>query len=280
MDEQLVAPIAIDHPTAAPILVGSGQPLLLIGGPCALESEELARQVAGTLKAICARLGINYVFKASFDKANRTSLRSYRGPGITEGLAILSRIRHEMGVPVISDIHDVSQVDQAAEVLDILQIPAFLCRQTDLLVAAARTGKPVNVKKGQFVSPWDMENAVNKLRGAGGKKILLVERGATFGYNNLVVDMRSLPVMRSFGCPVIYDATHSVQLPGGAGGSSGGQREFIVPLARAAMAVGIDGLFIEIHPQPEKALCDGPNSLPLDGIEPVLAQLLRIRAAL
>jgi 2-dehydro-3-deoxyphosphooctonate aldolase (KDO 8-P synthase) len=280
MDEQLVAPVAIDHPTAAPILVGGGQPLLLIGGPCALESEELARQVAGTLKAICARLGINYVFKASFDKANRTSLRSYRGPGITEGLAILSRIRHEMGVPVISDIHDVSQVDQAAEVLDILQIPAFLCRQTDLLVAAARTGKPVNVKKGQFVSPWDMENAVNKLRGAGGKKILLVERGATFGYNNLVVDMRSLPVMRSFGCPVIYDATHSVQLPGGAGGSSGGQREFIVPLARAAMAVGIDGLFIEIHPQPEKALCDGPNSLPLDGIEPVLAQLLRIRAAL
>ncbi|MBB5347477.1 3-deoxy-8-phosphooctulonate synthase [Desulfoprunum benzoelyticum] len=280
MGEQLVAPIAIDHPTEAPILVGSGQPLLLIGGPCALESEQLARQVAGTLKAICARLGIRYVFKASFDKANRTSLRSYRGPGITEGLAILSRIRHELGVPVISDIHDVSQVDRAAEVLDILQIPAFLCRQTDLLVAAAETGKPVNVKKGQFVSPWDMENAVNKLRGAGGSRIMLVERGATFGYNNLVVDMRSLPVMRSFGCPVIYDATHSVQLPGGAGGSSGGQREFIVPLARAAMAVGIDGLFIEIHPQPEKALCDGPNSLPLDGIEPVLAQLLRIRAAL
>jgi 2-dehydro-3-deoxyphosphooctonate aldolase (KDO 8-P synthase) len=280
MAEQMVAPVAIDHPTEGPILVGSGQPLLLIGGPCALESEELARQVAGTLKAICARLGIRYVFKASFDKANRTSLASYRGPGITEGLAILSRIRKELGVPVISDIHDVSQVDMAAEILDILQIPAFLCRQTDLLVAAARTGKPVNVKKGQFVSPWDMENAVNKLRGAGGKKILLVERGATFGYNNLVVDMRSLPVMRSFGCPVVYDATHSVQLPGGAGSSSGGQREFIVPLARAAMAVGIDGLFIEIHPQPEKALCDGPNSLPLDGIEPVLAQLLRIRAAL
>ena len=280
MAEQMVAPVAIDHPTAAPILVGSGQPLLLIGGPCALESEQLARQVAGTLKEICARLGISYVFKASFDKANRTSLDSYRGPGITEGLAILARIRKELGVPVISDIHDVSQVDMAAEVLDILQIPAFLCRQTDLLVAAARTGKPVNVKKGQFVSPWDMENAVNKLRGAGGSKILLVERGATFGYNNLVVDMRSLPVMRSFGCPVVYDATHSVQLPGGAGGSSGGQREFIVPLARAAMAVGIDGLFMEIHPQPEKALCDGPNSLPLDGIEPVLAQLLRIRAAL
>jgi 2-dehydro-3-deoxyphosphooctonate aldolase (KDO 8-P synthase) len=181
---------------------------------------------------------------------------------------------------VISDIHDVTQVKAAAEVLDILQIPAFLCRQTDLLIAAARTGKPVNVKKGQFVSPWDMQNAVNKLRGAGSTKIMLVERGASFGYNNLVVDLRSLPVMRSFGCPVIYDATHSVQLPGGAGGSSSGQREFITPLARAAMAVGIDGLFMEIHPQPEKALCDGPNSLPLDAMEPILVQLLRIRAAL
>ena len=280
MDEPRIAPVAVDHPTGAPILVGSSQPLLLIGGPCALESEDIARTVARTLKELCGRLGINYVFKASFDKANRTSLDSYRGPGLKEGLAILARIRKELAVPVISDVHEVSQVEAAAEVLDILQIPAFLCRQTDLLVAAARTGKPVNVKKGQFVSPWDMENAVNKLRGAGGGKIMLVERGATFGYNNLVVDMRSLPVMRSFGCPVIYDATHSVQLPGGAGGSSGGQREFIVPLARAAMAVGIDGLFMEIHPQPEKALCDGPNSLPLDGIEPVLTQLLRIRAAL
>ncbi|KGO33560.1 MAG: 3-deoxy-8-phosphooctulonate synthase [Desulfoprunum sp.] len=280
MDNLRIAPVAVDHPTGAPILVGSGQPLLLIGGPCALESEDIARTVAATLKELCGRLGINYVFKASFDKANRTSLDSYRGPGLKEGLAILARIRKELAVPVISDVHEVSQVEAAAEILDILQIPAFLCRQTDLLVAAARTGKPVNVKKGQFVSPWDMENAVNKLRGAGGGKIMLVERGATFGYNNLVVDMRSLPVMRSFGCPVIFDATHSVQLPGGAGGSSGGQREFIVPLARAAMAVGIDGLFMEIHPQPEKALCDGPNSLPLDGIEPVLAQLLRIRAAL
>ena len=280
MDNLRIAPVAVDHPTGAPILVGSGQPLLLIGGPCALESEDIARTVAATLKELCGRLGINYVFKASFDKANRTSLDSYRGPGLKEGLAILARIRKELAVPVISDVHEVSQVEAAAEILDILQIPAFLCRQTDLLVAAARTGKPVNVKKGQFVSPWDMENAVNKLRGADDGKIMLVERRATFGYNNLVVDMRSLPVMRSFGCPVIFDATHSVQLPGGAGGSSGGQREFIVPLARAAMAVGIDGLFMEIHPQPEKALCDGPNSLPLDGIEPVLAQLLRIRAAL
>ena len=280
MDELQIDPVAIDHPAGEPILVGSSQPLLLIGGPCALESEEIARQVAGTLKEICGRLGISYVFKASFDKANRTSLSSYRGPGLKEGLAILARIRKELAVPVISDIHEVSQVEKAAEVLDIQQIPAFLCRQTDLHVAAARTGKPVSIKKGQFVSPWDMENAVNKLRGTGNRKIMLVERGASFGYNNLVVDMRSLPVMRALGCPVIYDATHSVQLPGGAGGSSGGQREFIVPLARAAMAIGIDGLFMEIHPQPEKALCDGPNSLPLDGIEPVLTQLLRIRAAL
>ncbi|KAB2892169.1 MAG: 3-deoxy-8-phosphooctulonate synthase [Desulfobulbaceae bacterium] len=280
MAELQIDPVAIDHPAGVPILVGSSQPLLLIGGPCALESEEIARLVAGTLKEICCRLGISYVFKASFDKANRTSLSSYRGPGLKEGLAILARIRNEFAVPVISDVHEVSQVEAAAEVLDILQIPAFLCRQTDLLVAAARTGKPVNIKKGQFVSPWDMANAVNKVRGAGSRRIMLVERGASFGYNNLVVDMRSLPVMRALGCPVIYDATHSVQLPGGAGGSSGGQREFIVPLARAAMAIGIDGLFMEIHPQPEKALCDGPNSLPLDGIEPILTQLLRIRAAL
>ena len=182
-----------------------------------------------------------------------------------------------MQVPVISDIHDVSQVAPAAEILDILQIPAFLCRQTDLLVAAAQSGKPVNLKKGQFVSPWDMENGVNKLRGAGGKKIMLVERGASFGYNNLVVDMRSLPVMRGFDCPVIYDATHSVQLPGGAGGTSGGQREFIAPLSRAAVAAGIDGLFMEVHPDPDKALCDGPNSMPLDTIEQLLTQLINIQ---
>lgn len=271
--------VTIDTPSGVPLVVGSGQPLLLIGGPCALESEELARTVAGTMQEICGRLGISYVFKASFDKANRTSIDSYRGPGLAEGLAILGRIRRELQVPVISDIHDVSQVDAAAEVLDILQIPAFLCRQTDLLAAAAKTGKPVNVKKGQFVSPWDMKNAVGKIRGVGGRKIMLVERGASFGYNNLVVDMRSLTVMRSFGCPVIFDATHSVQLPGGAGGSSGGQREFIAPLARAAMAVGIDGLFMEIHPQPEKALCDGPNSMPLERMEELLRQLLRIREA-
>ncbi len=279
MADLIIPPVAIDHPSGPSILVGSSQPLLLIGGPCALESEDLARRVAGTLQEICGRLGINYVFKASFDKANRTSLEAYRGPGLEEGLATLARIRSQIGVPIISDIHDISQVEAAAEVLDILQIPAFLCRQTDLLVAAARTGKPVNVKKGQFVSPWDMKNAVNKLRGAGGTKIMLVERGASFGYNNLVVDMRSLPVMRSFGCPVIFDATHSVQLPGGAGGSSSGQREFIAPLARAAIATGIDGLFMEVHPEPEKALCDGPNSIRLDEIEEILLQLQRIRRA-
>lgn len=271
--------VTIETPSGTPITVGTEQPLLLIGGPCALESEELARRVAGTMIEICAKLGISYVFKASFDKANRTSLSSYRGPGLVDGLATLAKIRGELNVPVISDIHDVSQVAAAAEVLDIIQIPAFLCRQTDLLVAAAKSGKPINVKKGQFVSPWDMKNAVDKLRGAGGTKTMLVERGACFGYNNLVVDMRSLPVMRSLGCPVIFDATHSVQLPGGAGGASSGQREFIEPLTKAAVAAGIDGLFMEIHPDPDKALCDGPNSIPLDEVEVLLRRLVRIREA-
>ncbi len=271
--------LAIDTPSGSPLLVGTGQPLLLIGGPCALESERLARTVARAMQEICDRLGIHYVFKASFDKANRTSLDSYRGPGLVEGLATLAKIRREFRVPVISDIHDVTQVEAAAEVLDIIQIPAFLCRQTDLLTAAAKTGKVVNVKKGQFVSPWDMQNAVNKMRGVGGKKIMLVERGACFGYNNLVVDMRSLPVMRSFGCPVVFDATHSVQLPGGAGGTSSGQREFISTLSKAAIAAGIDGLFMEIHPNPDQALCDGPNSIPLDKVEELLVQLIRVRNA-
>ena len=271
--------VSITHPAGKPVLVGSGQPMLLIGGPCVLESEEIARQVAGTLREICGRLGLSYVFKASFDKANRTSLDAYRGPGIDEGLRILRKIREEFQVPVISDIHDRSQVPAAAEVLDVLQIPAFLCRQTDLLVAAAGSGKPINLKKGQFLSPWDMRNAVNKIRACGKSQVMLVERGSSFGYNNLVVDMRSLPVMRSFDCPVIYDATHSVQLPGGLGGASGGQREFIAPLSRAAVAAGVDGLFMEIHPDPDRALCDGPNSMPLDQVEDVLARLVRIRAA-
>ncbi len=260
--------------------VGNGQPLLLLAGPCVLESGSLAWEIAQEMKAITERLGISYVFKASFDKANRTSITSYRGPGLEKGLRQLARIREEVGVPVISDIHDVSQVEMAADLLDIIQIPAFLCRQTDLLLAVAKTGRVVNLKKGQFVSPWDMQHAVDKLRSAGCEQILLTERGASFGYNNLVVDIRSLPVMRSFGCPVIYDATHSVQLPGGGNGCSEGQREFIPPLARAAVGAGIDGLFMEVHPDPENALCDGPNSWPLDQVEDLLRQLLAIRSAL
>ncbi len=256
--------------------VGPGRPLLLIAGPCVLESEDVVWKTVQGLKKITARLDIPFVFKASFDKANRTSLASFRGPGIKEGLKILGRIRREFQVPVISDIHEPGQADSAAEVLDIIQIPAFLCRQTDLLTAAAATGKPLSIKKGQFLSPWDMEHAVMKVRQSGNRNILLTERGAMFGYNNLVVDMRSLPVMRSLGCPVIYDATHSVQLPGGAGGSSGGQREFIPPLTRAAVAAGIDGLFMEVHPDPDKALCDGPNSMPLDQVESLLIMLKKI----
>ncbi len=260
--------------------VGVGEPLMLMAGPCVLESEEIVRTTVAYVQEVTDRLGISYVFKASFDKANRTSLDSFRGPGLHEGLEILARIKAEFGVPVISDIHDVSQVEPAAEVLDILQIPAFLCRQTDLLVAAAQTGKALSIKKGQFLAPWDMEHAVGKIRGSGNDNIMLTERGATFGYNNLVVDMRSLPIMRSLGCPVVYDATHSVQLPGGAGGSSGGQRQFIAPLTRAAVAAGIDGLFMEVHPDPDKALCDGPNSLPLEDLEPLLKTVLAIREAI
>ncbi|PID72725.1 MAG: 3-deoxy-8-phosphooctulonate synthase [Desulfobulbus propionicus] len=266
-------------PAGEHIQVGIDQPLLLMAGPCVLEPGDVAWEIATEMKAITTRLGIPYVFKASFDKANRTSLDSFRGPGIEQGLRQLGRIREELGVPVVSDIHEPAHAERAAAYLDILQIPAFLCRQTDLLAAAARTGKVVNVKKGQFVSPWDMENVVNKLRGSGCDKVLLTERGASFGYNNLVVDMRSLPVMRSLGCPVIFDATHSVQLPGGAGTSSGGQRDFIGPLTRAAMGAGIDGLFMEVHPDPDKALCDGPNSMPLDQVEELLTNLLNIRKA-
>ncbi|MEA2085165.1 MAG: 3-deoxy-8-phosphooctulonate synthase [Thermodesulfobacteriota bacterium] len=256
--------------------IGPGQPLLLIAGPCVIESEDLARHVAKKMKGIAAGLKIPFVFKSSFDKANRTSLDSFRGPGLRKGLDILGRIRDELDIPVTSDVHDVSQMENAADVLDILQIPAFLCRQTDLLAAAARTGRAVSLKKGQFLSPWDMRHAAEKIRNSGGQRLLLMERGSMMGYNNLVVDMRSFPVMSSFGYPVIYDVTHSVQLPGGAGGSSGGQREFIPPLARAAVAAGINGIFIEVHPDPDNALCDGPNSLPLDQVEPLLKKLVMI----
>ena len=271
--------VSISRPgNEEPIHVGPGYPFLLIAGPCVLESADLARDVAAALKEIAERLAISFVFKSSFDKANRTSLDSYRGPGLEEGLKILADIRQDFSVPVISDIHETQQVQAVSAVLDVLQIPAFLCRQTDLLVAAARSRKAINLKKGQFVSPWDMANAVNKIRQSGNKNLMLCERGFALGYNNLVVDMRSLPVMRSLGCPVIFDATHSVQLPGGAGGRSGGQREFIPPLARAAVAAGIDGIFMEVHPRPEKALCDGPNAMPLDRVESLLKTLLQIHA--
>ena len=258
--------------------IGPGRPLTLIAGPCVLESNDMAREVALTLREITSRIGIPYIFKASFDKANRTSLNSYRGPGIEKGLEMLAQIRN-LGIPVISDIHETGQVEKAAEVLDVLQIPAFLCRQTDLLLAAARTGKPISLKKGQFLSPWDMEHAVKKIKESGNSNLLLTERGTTLGYNNLVVDMRSFQIMHSFGCPVVYDATHSVQLPGGAGGSSGGQREFIPTLTRAAVAAGIDALFMEVHPDPDRALCDGPNSIPLDQMEPLLTKLVEIHQA-
>jgi len=267
----------LDGP-GGPLLVGDGAPLLLIAGPCALESAELAREIAGTLRDLCARLGIGYVFKASCDKANRTSLDAFRGPGMEEGLAILARLRDELAVPVLSDIHEPNQVPAAAQVLDVLQIPAFLCRQTDLLVAAARSGRAVNVKKGQFLAPWDMAHVAGKLRIAGCVNLLLTERGTSFGYNNLVVDMRGLPSLRTLA-PVVFDATHSVQLPGGAGTSSGGQRQFVAPLARAAVAAGVDALFLEVHPDPDHALCDGPNSLPLAEVEPLLRRLLAIRQA-
>jgi 3-deoxy-8-phosphooctulonate synthase len=275
----MTATIQISATPVGSIPVGPGAPLLLIAGPCVLESAEIVKEVALEMKAIAARLGVSYVFKASFDKANRTSLASFRGPGPEQGLRILGRLREEVEVPILSDIHEPVQAEMAVNVLDILQIPAFLCRQTDLLTAAARTGKVVNIKKGQFVTPWDMVNAIDKVRSAGNERILLTERGTCFGYNNLVVDMRSLPVMRSLGFPVVFDVTHSIQLPGSAGSHSGGQREFIPALARAAMAAGIDGLFIEVHPDPDKALCDGPNSLPLAEVEPLLKKLLAVRQA-
>lgn len=257
---------------------GGDRPLVLIAGPCVIEEEALTLRIAESLQRICADLGVGLVFKASYDKANRSSGGSFRGPGMAEGLKILARVKSEFGLPVVSDVHDLSQVAPAAEVLDIIQIPAFLCRQTDLLLAAAATGKVVNVKKGQFMAPWDMRNVVAKLRDAGNPQILLTERGASFGYNNLVVDMRGLAIMREDGTPVIFDATHSVQLPGGAGTASAGQRQYVGALSRAAAAVGIDGLFWEVHENPEQALCDGPNSLYLKDVKNLLEEVLAIDA--
>jgi 2-dehydro-3-deoxyphosphooctonate aldolase (KDO 8-P synthase) len=253
--------------------------LFLIAGPCVIENEKLCRQVAASLKKTCASLGIFYVFKASFDKANRTSAKSFRGPGIENGLKILSKIRAEFGVPVLTDVHNEAQAAAAGAVVDILQIPAFLCRQTDLIAAAVATGKIVNLKKGQFLSPQEMGRVAEKARLAGAKKILLTERGTTFGYNNLVADMRSIPIMKSFGFPVIFDATHSVQLPGGGGDRTTGQREFAPVLAKAALAVGANGLFIETHPKPDEALSDGPNMIPLGEMKKVLGELKKIYEA-
>jgi 2-dehydro-3-deoxyphosphooctonate aldolase (KDO 8-P synthase) len=262
------------------VTVGSGKPLTLIAGPCVIENRDLVFEVAEAVNAVCKKLGVQYIFKASFDKANRTSASTFRGPGVTAGLAVLQEVKDKLGLPVLTDIHESSHVAQVAEVVDVLQIPAFLCRQTDLLMAAAATGKAINVKKGQFLSPQEMSQVAQKLRAAGVENLLLTERGNSFGYNTLVVDFRSLPQLQSFGCPVIFDATHSVQQPGGQGGTSGGQREYVAPLARAAVAVGVDGLFMEIHPNPDKALSDGPNMLPLHRLEPLLKQLLAIRAPL
>jgi 2-dehydro-3-deoxyphosphooctonate aldolase (KDO 8-P synthase) len=252
--------------------IGAGG-LVIIAGPCVIESPQAALEIAQALKEYSVKLGLPVIFKASYDKANRTAITSFRGPGLEKGLEALARIKADTGLPVLSDVHQAADVAPAAQVLDVLQIPAFLCRQTDLVVAAAQTGKPLNIKKGQFMAPWDMAQAVGKARAAGNHQVLLTERGAMFGYNNLVVDFRSLPIMRGLGCPVVLDVTHSVQLPGGQGTCSGGQREFIPYLARAGVAVGLDALFMEVHPDPDAAKCDGPNSLPLAQVLPLWREL-------
>jgi 2-dehydro-3-deoxyphosphooctonate aldolase (KDO 8-P synthase) len=259
--------------------LNAGSRLILIAGPCVIESEQLCLSVASALKRTCGRLGIFYVFKASYDKANRTSAKSFRGPGLEQGLAVLAKVRAMVGVPVLTDVHNADQAMAAAQVADILQIPAFLCRQTDLIAAAVQTGRIVNLKKGQFLSPAEMGQVAAKAKAAGGEKLLLTERGTTFGYNNLVADMRSIPIMRQLGFPVIFDATHSVQLPGGGGDRSAGQREFAPVLARSAVAAGASGVFIETHPDPEKALSDGPNMIPLAEMPALLKSLLRVWAA-
>ena len=253
--------------------LGGGNPLFLIAGPCVIESEAHARMMAERVAKIAADAGVPYIFKASFDKANRSSLKAFRGPGLSEGLRILGKIKSELQLPILTDIHEVAQAEPAAEVADVLQIPAFLARQTDLLLAAAKTGKIINVKKAQFLSPWDMGNVAEKAASTGNKKIILTERGASFGYNNLVVDMRAFPVMAKFGYPVVYDVTHSVQLPGGKGDASGGQPEFIETLARAGVAAGVDGIFLETHDNPAAALSDGSNALPLSQLPQLLARL-------
>ncbi len=253
-------------------------PLFLIAGPCVVEDEETTLTIASFLKETSDAMDLPVIFKTSYDKANRTSLEAYRGPGVEKGLEIIQRVKEETGLPVLSDVHEMPEIEKAAKVLDVIQIPAFLCRQTSLLVSAARTGLPINLKKGQFLSPREMEPAIRKITSTGNRKVLITERGASFGYNNLVVDMRSIVIIKDFGFPVVFDATHSVQLPGSGGTSSGGQREFVAYLARAAVAAGANGVFMEVHPSPDSALCDGPNSLPLDQVRPLLVMLQKIHS--
>jgi len=281
----MTSPAATEAVRVGSIAIGGGGPLVLIGGPCAIEDEKHALMTAERLAKIASDRRVSFIYKSSYDKANRFSINSYRGPGLREGLRILKKVRDTLGLPVLSDVHQVDEVAPASEVLDVLQIPAFLCRQTDLVLAAAKTGKPVNVKKGQFVAPGDMKNVVDKVLSVGNRSILLTERGASFGYHNLVVDMRGLAIMRGFGFPVIFDATHSVQLPGGAGDRSGGERKYVPALARAAVAFGIDALFMEMHEDPDRTLADGrplsdgPNMLRIDDLPPLLQQLQAIESA-
>ena len=258
------------------VRIGGTNPLVLIAGPCVIESESATLETAERLKKITADLGVPFIFKSSYDKANRSSLRSYRGPGLREGLKVLARVKHELDLPLLSDIHRFEEIAPAAEVLDVIQIPAFLSRQTDLLVEVAKTGRVVNIKKGQFLAPWDIKNAIEKAESTGNRNILITERGVSFGYNNLIVDFRSLPMMRGLGYPVVFDATHSVQLPGGAGTASSGDRQYVAPLTRAAVAVGVDALFMEVHACPDKALCDGPNMMSLDELPDLLRQAQEI----
>ncbi|BAT72008.1 2-dehydro-3-deoxyphosphooctonate aldolase [Thermosulfidibacter takaii ABI70S6] len=270
--------MAIRFPIARKFWVGHNEPLFFIMGPCVIESESVLFKTAEYIAGLREKLGINVIFKSSYDKANRTSLRSFRGPGLRAGLEMLAKVREEFDLPILSDVHKEEEIELAEEVLDVLQIPAFLCRQTDLLVRAGQSEKPINVKKGQFMAPEDMKYAVEKVSSTGNFQVMLTERGTTFGYHNLVVDMRSIPIMKNTGVPVVFDATHSVQLPGGAGGASSGQREFVEALARAAVAAGADGVFMEVHPDPDSALCDGPNSVPLQKLEDIIKVLLDIAA--
>ncbi|RPH47580.1 MAG: 3-deoxy-8-phosphooctulonate synthase [Desulfobacteraceae bacterium] len=265
---------------AGNISIGGDNPPVIIAGPCVIEDKETTLYIAKYLKELAQKLDIQLIFKASYDKANRTSIDSFRGPGLDSGLQILDQIKKDLGLLILSDVHSINEIDKAAQVLDIIQIPAFLCRQTDFILQIARTGKPVNIKKGQFLSPWDIRNVVDKIASTGNRNILITERGTMFGYNNLVVDFRGIQIMQDTGYPVIFDATHSIQLPGGAGKSSGGDRKFAPILAKAAVAAGADGIFMEVHPDPDRALCDGPNSLHLDSLHELIQRLMAIRKAI